>query len=187
MPESVIKGFHEDVGAINLTADRLGKDLIVQGPEHYMTHEGKHFTLSHYFSDVDTDAYARIRILTPFDVWLHAVFFVMSSEGLIITVYRDTTFTHNASNTVNQYNKNDASENTSPITEACHTPDGSGSGDKFIETLPVGTSGKFNVGAGNIRDANEIILAKNTAYLIEAQSTADNNKITIGVDFYYRS
>lgn len=186
MAESVIKGFHEDVGPINLTADRLGKDLIVQGPEHYMTHEGKHFTLSHYFSDVDTDAYARVRFKTPADVWLHSIFFVVSSGGLRATVYRDPTFTHNASNTVNQYNRNDSNRSSSPVLEVCHTPSGSGSGDKFIETLPVGTSSKFNIGAGNARDTNEVILARDTVYLMEAQSTTDNNMITMGIDFYYR-
>lgn len=186
MAESVIRGFHEDLGPLPLTADRYGKNLITQGPEHYMTHEGKHFVLSHYFADVDADGYARIRFKTPSDVYLHLVFFVMSSGGLIVTVYRDPTFTHNASNTVSQHNKNDISTNTTPITEACHTPSGSGSGDVFIGTVPVGTSGKFNIGAGNVRDANEVILKKDTVYLIEAQSTVDNNKITLGVDFYYR-
>ena len=186
MAESVIKGFHEDVGPINLTADRLGKDLITQGPEHYMTHEGKHFTLSHYFSSVNTDAYARIRILTPSDVWMHSVFFAVSSAGIIITIYRDSTFTHNASNTVNQYNKNDSLRYASPVEEVCHTPSGSGSGDIFINTVPAGSGGKQTLGAGNVRDANEVILARDTVYLIEAQSLSDANKITIGVDFYYR-
>lgn len=186
MAESTIKGFHEDVGPIQLTADRIGKDLITQGPEHYMTHEGKHFTLSHYFSDIDTDGYGRIRFKTPDDVWLHSIFFASGTSGFIITVYRDSTFTNNASNTVNQYNKNDNLRSASPITEACHTPSGSGSGDIFINTVPVGTGGKQTLGAGNVRDANEVILAKDTVYLIEAQSLADNNKMTLGLDFYYR-
>jgi len=186
MAESIIKGFHPEEGPIELTADKLGKDLIVQGPEHFMTHEGKHYTLSHYFSLVDTDEYARLRIKTPADVWLHSIFFVLSSGGLAVTVYRDTSLTHVAGNSVNQYNKNDSLRYSSPVTEVCHTPGGSGAGTKFIETLPVGTSSKFNIGAGNARDSNEIILARDTTYLVEAISTTDGNKITLGLDFYYR-
>lgn len=183
----IIRGFHEEEGAIDLTADKWGKDLIVQGPEHYMVHEGKHFTLMHYFSDVDGDEYARIRFLTPADVYYHAIFFCSASAGVLISVYRDSTFTHNAANAITAYNKNDISSNIDPTIEACHTPSGSGSGDVFIPIQVLGAGGNpSQVGAGSGRDANEVILKKSTVYLLEVQSLADNNKVSMGMDFYYR-
>lgn len=189
MPGIIIRGFHDEEGPIDLTADKLGHCLITQPPEHYMTHEGKHYTLSHYFSDVDAEGYARIRFKTHATYYYHAIFYGMGSAGFTITIYRDPTFTHNASNAITAYNKNDVLrlEYPDPSQEACHTPSGSGSGDVFITTHVVGSGGNaIHAGAGTARDINEVILIPNNVYLIEAQSLADNNQITIGTDFYYR-
>lgn len=190
MPGVIIRGYHSEEGPIDLTADRLGHCLIAHGPEHYMTHEGKHYTLAHYFSAVGLDEYARIRFKTHATYYYHAVFFGIGSAGFTLSAFRDPDFTHNASNIIVAYNKNDVLrlENPDPTQEACYSPSGSGSGDVFIPPYIIGAGGNiFQVGAGNARDANEVILNPDTVYLLEAQSLADNNYMTIGFDFYYRT
>lgn len=189
MSSVISRGYHPDKGGIDIAVDKLGGAQTVQGPEHQMTHDGKHFTLAHYFSDIDSSAYGRIRFKTPDDKYLHATFFAARSAGILLTIYRDPDFTHNASNALTSLNRNDALRTiyTDPLQEACHAPSGSGSGDVFIPTFILGAGGNPTQSSGGVdRDANEVVLDLDTVYLIEAQSLADNNKVTIGCDFYYR-
>lgn len=185
----IIRGFHPIKGAIDLAADMIGECLIAQGPEHQMTHEGKHFLLAHHFGAVATSGYARIRFTTPAaGKYIHAVFFSHSSGGLLRAVYRTPGFTHNASNVLTGINRNENYKDTilDPLTEACHTPSGSGSGTVFIPIFPFGSGGFFTAGPGSNRDENEFDLLPATTYLLEAQSLVDDNYITLGVDYYYR-
>lgn len=184
----IIRGYNPVEGAIDILADRIGHSVISQGPEHEMTHQGKHFLLAHYFADIDTDGYGRIRFKTPTDQYLHAIIFSVGTLGHLRTFYRSPGFTHNASNAIVAVNRNDSKrlEITDPIQEACHTPSGSGAGTVFIPTLPIGGAGFFTAGPGENRDANEIDLDLDTTYLLEVQSLNDNNRVCMGVDFYYR-
>jgi hypothetical protein len=185
----IMRGVSEDGSINDIIIDNLAKCLISQGPEHYMVHEGRAYYLTHYFSDIDTDGYGRIRLVTHAEYYLHAVFFCFGTVGLLMSVYEDTTFTHNASNAIVSVNRNRplAATMTGVLQEACHTPDGSGNGTAIVENVPVGAGGNaVQRGAGQGRDQNEFILKPDTAYLISAQSLADNNKVNIGIDYYWR-
>lgn len=183
----IARGSHDDYGPLDFQIDHVGRTIVNIGPEHYMTHEGLHFGLAHYFSDVDNGNYARIRFKTPADKYIHAVFEIMASAGVLRTIYRAPGFTHNAANAISSYNRNDASDNSDPLQEACHTPSGSGNGTLFVPTVVYGAGGNpVQSRSGQTRDANEHVLRLNTVYLIEVQSLADNNKITIRVDYYIR-
>jgi len=186
MGGEIIRGYDEEVGGVDIHADRLGGSIVSEGPDHYMTHEGKHFLLAHYFPDVDTNGYGRIRFKTPADKYIHAVFFAQSTLGLTLAAFRDPGFTHAANNAIVGVNRNDPMRNdlADPMQEACHTPGGAGSGDVFV---PAMASGIFTGGPLLQRDQNEFVLDLDTVYLIEVQSAADNNRVTLGVDYYYRS
>lgn len=184
----IIRGYHEELGPIDILVDEYTRAIVTEQSEHEKTHEGEHFTLAHYFADIDTDGYGRIRFKTPTDKYIHAVFFAARSAGILLTIYRAPGFTHNASNVLTAVNRNDAlrAELTDPLQQACHTPSGAGAGTVFLPTMILGAGGNpvQSVG-GQTRDANEVVLALDTVYLIEAQSLADNNKVTIGCDFYH--
>lgn len=184
----IIRGFHEDIGAFDLAGDKLAKCLIAQGPEHYMTHEGDHYLLQHYFADIDNNAYGRILFKTSATQYLHAVFYVLGTAGVLFSVYESPTFTHNASNAISSINRNRPyTTKTGALQSSCHTPDGSGAGTAIMGPFPVGAGGNpAQSGPGQSRDSNEWILKLDTFYLIEAQSLSDNNKVNIGMDYYWR-
>lgn len=175
---------------VPVVIDEIAHNLIVQGPEHSMTHDGRHYIVSKYFADVDTDGYARIRFKTPIDKVLHSVFWQQGTAGLLRTVYRAPGFTHAAGNEFSEVNRNDAYRVTNPgvLQELCHTPDGSGSGTVFIPTQVFGAGGTqaFSSPGAN-RDSEEFNLDVDAVYLIEVQSLSDNNKIAFGMDYYWRS
>jgi len=184
----IIRGYHEELGAVDILVDEYTRGVCALGVEHEKIHEGEHFQLSHYFSDVDTDGYGRIRFKTPTDKYIHAVFFAGATAGVLFTIYREPGFTHNAGNAITSFNRNDSKRVSHPdvLQEACHTPSGSGAGTVFVPTFPHGAGGNpAKSGPGGGRGENEVDLDVDTVYLIEAQSLSDNNHVTIGVDFYH--
>lgn len=188
MSGNIIRGYDESQGAIDIRVDSMDRALVSINQEHHETHEGEHFTLAHYFADIDTDGYGRIRFKTPTDKYIHAVFFAARSLGILLTIYRAPGFTHNASNVLTSTNRNDAlrATKTDPLQEARHTPSGAGAGTVFLQTMILGAGGNpVQSAGGQTRDANEVVLDLDTVYLIEAQSLSDNNKVTIGCDFYH--
>lgn len=186
MPSVIIRGTDKAQGAIDIATDPISRAIVKISSNHYHNHLGKLFSLSHYFSSIDTDGYGRIRFTTPSDKYIHAVFFSDSTLGLLRTVYRDPGFTHNVSNVIASINHNENSSNSDPLTQACHTPSGSGAGDIFVKPTPSGSEGHFTAAGSKNRNENERILKLSTTYLIEAQSFVDSNKVTLGMVFYYK-
>lgn len=182
----IIRGFHSELGSIPLTADRYGKDLIVQGPEHYMTHEGYHWLLNYYFSAVADSATVRL-LFTTGSKYLHAIFFASATAGILFSVYESTSFVYEAGNAISPVNRNRVTSKTVSLTNACHTPSGSGNGTAIYPVFPVGSGGNANASApASGRDLNEYLLKQNTKYLISCVSLAAGNNINIGTDFYER-
>lgn len=166
--------------------DEYGNGVCVIDTEHLMIHKGYHYLACHYFSDVDDEGYARMRFVTGVDAEIHALFFMSSTAGVLFTVYKDTTFTNVGGNAVTAISNNPHHAKGQSLIEICHTPGGSGAGTAIVPTLPFGAGGNpAQAGPGQGRSSNEQILEEEKAYLIEAQSLADNNKITVGIVYYW--
>lgn len=181
-----IDGYHPLAGRIPVLVDRFGNAVIFQGPEHFMTHEGYHFILSHYFADVDNGNSARI-LFTTGDKYLHCFFYASATAGFILDVQESPGYTYNASNIITPISRNRITDKDHSLVNACHTPSGSGAGTIISNYFPVGSGGNANASNPGVnRDTNEYLLAMNTKYLITCQSLSDNNKINMGIDFYLR-
>lgn len=182
----IIQGYHEVNGPIDLTADKYGKNLIVQPPEHYMTHEGKHFLLNRYFSSVDNGSTAEL-LFTTGEMFVHAIFFVTATSGVVFAVYENSTKAYVYDNRIQPISRNRPDEQPHYLTNACHTPSGSGNGVAIFPSFPVGTGVSAASSApASGRDVNEYLLKQNTKYLLVATSLLNANKINIGTDFYWR-
>lgn len=182
----IISGYHDEKGPIDLTVDKYGKSLITQGPEHYMTHEGYHFILSHYFSSVNTDGTAEI-LFTTGDKFLHAIFYVSASAGVISAVYENPGKAFVYDNRLQPVSRNRSQIKAHSLTNACYTPSGSGNGTAIFGPFPIGAGGNANASfPASGRDVNEYLLKRNTKYLLVATSLSNGNKINLGSDFYER-
>lgn len=186
----ILCGQSENGSILPATVDDLSGSLIAMGPEHLMTHDGKHFVLSHHFASVANAAKANVLIITKAGYWLHATFFVFSSLGLTFAIYEDTDYGYVLANKVTPISRNRTNTTEeNGIEGACHTPSGSGEGTAISPVIPVGTGGANPnaVSPGLNRDQNEYILKPSTKYLLQVVSKADSNLVTIGLDFYIRS
>ena len=159
---------------------------------HHEVHGGNAYA-SHYTEiDVDTGEVVRVRFETANTAkWPHILMSAITTLSSRAIFIEETTLQHVAANAITAYNRDRNSTNTSGMT-ICHTPidnSSSSSGETvevILEQQTWGTAGKGTSPGfgGTVRGSSEWILKPNTAYLIEVVSLADNNIITVSLDWY---
>ena len=131
----------------------------------------------------DTDA-IEVRIQTPASPHIHIYFDIECALAATVQLWAETTKTHVTGNAIVGLNRDFRSSNTSGLI-ICHTPAGTQSGDAdLLEYVGAAdTAGKVTAG-GSAEADEEFILAPSTAYLITATSRADNNALSIILDWW---
>lgn len=112
----------------------------------------------------------------------HLVIRMQSSLAATLQVYEGTGKTHAAANAITPTNRNRNSKSASVAT-VCHTPDGSGDGTEILAFV-CGTGGALTGAGGDRSDGQEIILKRNTAYLVRVTSGSNTNPVNISLEWY---
>lgn len=160
-----------------------GHQTVIDRP-HVEIHEGEaYFAVAS--AALTATQVVNMRIQTPdSDKLTHVTFDLSTALLATFGVYETTTFTYVTANDITAFNRNRNSDNTS-ANLLCHTPGGSGDGTALAVITVGGASanGRSN-GPGAIDSRGELILKKNTAYLLRVTSGAASNAYSLVVDWY---
>lgn len=160
--------------------------MIAIDYKHHEQHEGKDYQFWAYDSDLDSGATMGYIITTPnTTAWAHMTWEITGALTTLVQVYEDTT--HSPVSGQNIYNKNRNSSNTSGVTIATAATDGS-DGTGPIDGASFGISTGEGVrqisGGGDGQGGHEFILKQNSKYYLVVTSGADNNNVTLKVNWY---
>ena len=166
------------------TVDDSFSALVGITPEHHEIHEGDAYYAirSALLNSAGT---IEVRVATPNNTkWAHMLIVIEGALAGTAELWEGTTKTHSTTNAITPFNRNRNSTKTSALT-ICHTPggaEGAAAGlTKYFGAASV--SGKDSEGGG-ANSRSEFILKQNTAYLLRATSRADNNAMSIELDWY---
>lgn len=151
---------------------------------HHEIHEGNAFLVVYSALADDTDA-VEIRIETPAgDKRAHMLISIDSALACTVELWMNTTKTDVVGNRLTAMNRDHDSVKQSILT-ICHTPAGAQAGSADLQQYigSASVSGKTDTGGGTGSRA-EFLLAAGSAYLIKATSRADNNALSIVLDWY---
>jgi len=155
--------------------------------EHLLVHAAKLWDVQYVGASVASASSIEMFIRTSNTrQLLHMLFTFQSSLLADFYIYEGTSKTYASGNALTSYNRNRYESN--PLKAApqiCHTPAGSGDGTLLFQGILGGGAGPRNFG-GEGRDANEILLAPNTAYLLRLTSRAASNRLQINAEYYER-
>ena len=175
MPKVSFSGLHLD-GATN--------QLTTIDYAHHEAHAGSGYFAVYSALAADTEL-IEVRIQTPdTKKWAHMIIGIDTALASYAQMWVPTTKTHEAGNAITPFNRDNNSSNTSGLT-ICHTPAGSQAGAANLAQYigSASTSGKADAGGGT-GSRGEFILLQNSSYLIRITSRADNNALSIVLDWY---
>lgn len=149
---------------------------------HNEIHDGDHY----FYTDTANLGSAATReyliTVADTDVVPHFLFDIIGSLKTTVDIFETTTKTGGMAQTV--FNNDRRSANTAE-TVVTHTPAGSGDGTKiFTCTLGTATGSSGKGAGGGARGESEILLKKNTKYLIRVTSGAADNDICTKLTWY---
>ena len=124
-------------------------------------------------------------IVTPDnDEWVNMTFDFQSALLTTFALYEASTFTYVTANDITAFNRNRNSDNTTGLL-LCSAPGGSGEGTplEIVVTGGVSSNGRANA-AGGLTSRGEIILKRNTSYLVRVVSGAASNTYALVADWY---
>lgn len=156
---------------------------VVDYPHHEIHGGSAYFAV--YSALVNSAGTIEVRIQTPDSPsWAHMQIGIDAALAATAELWVPTTKTDDAGNRITPFQRNGNSANTSGLT-ICHTPGGAQAGNAGLLQYigAASTSGRF-VASGSTGSRGEFILKQNTAYLIKVTSRADNNALSIILDWY---
>lgn len=197
-------GTETDLGAIvdNATAiDSTNNALVGVTDGHYHIHMGDSFTISVGQMVSDTNDRTAVAIKTPSGtVRLHVVATAISSAASWFYIRRGPTVVDNQGATLEVFNRDDNSGNTTGVIDTSQNPDAAGAATYFAEAdqgqytengtlmhsalMAGGVKSAFG-GGGETRGLRERKLLPDTVYLFYIKSlTNDNNYHNLMLDWY---
>jgi len=149
---------------------------------HHKVHDGDHyFHAEHYTLD---DEEARTYLISlPDDIYVHLWFDVSGSAITEVQFFEGTTRTGSTDSIVVPVNNNRNSSNTSSMSLfSASSTDGSDGTEIFASK--GGSSSRAFSQPHSVRGDDEIILKKDTKYLLRATSGTDSNLVTFIIEYY---
>lgn len=176
-----IEGYSKDGVSRGVHLDDKVAGLVTISVPHYAIHDGKSFMITRAVT-LPAGNDDEIRLATPNSTdEAHFSFTVISTAEVTVDIFEATSLAHESENALTPVNRDRNSSKTSGCT-VCHTPSGTGDGSK-IWTGKAGASGFLTSNPGQVGSRAEIILKKNTAYLIRVTG-AQNDTVNIQLDWY---
>ncbi|KKK71598.1 hypothetical protein LCGC14_2912300 [marine sediment metagenome] len=166
----------------NAEVDEITPSLTIITIPHNRIHVGDMYSASHLFIDVASTADAEILVKVGSNKFLHFIFSVSAGAEAYVYFFENPTITDDGT-TVNIYNMNRRSSNTSDIT-VYQNPTIGAVGTQLSTDLLPGAVKKMDVG-GNIRQDTEWVLKENNNYLIRATNNgAGAESVAIQLEWY---
>lgn len=169
----------------SLTQDSDTKDLAIIQHAHEEIHAGVHFKASDLVTGLGGSVTQLYLLKTPPSKEIHLLVVISSAPGVTVTIFEAPTVTANGS-AVNPRNSNRNFNDNSATLQVFKSPSVNANGTQ-LETEEIGSgtaSGKFNGATSNDRNEAEIVLKKNTAYLISIVTLSANTDITTKLFWY---
>jgi hypothetical protein len=168
-----------DEGGIPASVDDSTETLQTIEYEHHEIHSGSHFNYCDYQTGVGLNGTIEFVMTVPDTTeWPHLAFLVFSSTGALIDLYEGTTGVSGGTS-ITPRNNNRNSSHTSTVTlvkdPASITSDG---------TRASGYVAGAGRTAGFAERNRELVLKRNTAYLVRITSTAASNTISWCAEWY---
>jgi len=180
-----MKGWRKGFQAVKIAQqDDLSDSVQTIAFAHHEAHEQNAFFAVHSLLR-DNAEISEVRIQTSnSEKRAHMVIVIDVALAATAELWIDTTKTNVEINEITSINRWHKSTNPSLLT-ICHTPAGAQAGAanllRYIGSVAV--SGKSDVG-GSGGSRGEFILARNTNYLIKVTSRANDNAVSIVLDWY---
>ena len=160
-----------------LTGSDVGIDYA-----HHKIHEGDHYKSGYQSTALDTGDTINLLFTTPnTDKQMHFTLTSQTTGQATVQFFRSPTVTTEGTATT-KFNRNENSSNISEMIVK-HTNVISSNGNKISEKW-IGSDGFKESSGGTTRGNSEIILMKNTQYLILLTAESDGMKGAIGGDWY---
>ena len=178
----VLTGVDEDGNVIRIEADALVKALSMITTPHHFIHEGKSFTVSHWFDNIGAVGSAMLRIIPGANKELHATASVSAEATGRFQIVEGSTY-QGEGTLITIYDKNRTTANTSDAT-CRHTPIVADIGTMIYDSyIPGGTKQRA---IGSVRtNGEEWILKKSTDYLFTYINLGGADKdASIEIEFY---
>lgn len=162
--------------------DKTTQAIKVIDYAHHEIHDGNHYKAGYQDTSMDTDDTIAIVFTTPDTTkYMHWQLTSQSTGACTIQVFSGPTLSAEGT-AVTPFNRNQNSTNTSDMVVK-HTPTITSNGTKIVEKW-VGSVGFKETTGGEHRGESEIILKRNTQYLVLCTANADAIKCAIGGDWY---
>lgn len=149
---------------------------------HHEIHDGSHFKAGYQDITMDTDDIIALVFTTPDSTkFMHWTMTAQTTGAATIQLFSGPTLSAEGT-AVTPFNRNQNSDKES-VMVVRHTPTITLNGTKISEKWVGGVGFKETIG-GETRGSSEIILKRNTQYLILCTANADGIKCAIGGDWY---
>ncbi len=168
-------------------AAELGKDVVhnslsVTEVEHGMIHLGIHFIIDDYDADVDTGAPKYYLLRTPDTTMrMHFLYVGSASAAGLFEFFEEPTITDDGTE-LDAVNNERNSDNTADF-DVFVGPTVTDDGARLAVGLVGGGRGIGATGGVSVRH-NELVLRQNTDYLVKFTTIADNNRVTVNLEWY---
>lgn len=164
--------------------DGASKAITVIEYPHHEIHDGNGY-FAVYSALANTAGTIAVRVQTPNTTkWAHMIFEIDSALAATAQLWHPTTMTDVVGNRITPMNRDHNSSNTSGLT-ICHTPGGSQAGTaNLTQYIGASASGGRVAEGGGSSSRHEFILDQNSSYYILVTSRADNNAMSIIMDWY---
>lgn len=169
-------------GVKNLVKMDESRSLIFVTHNHSKVHQGKHYSLSHYFATIAAGNSADVlMVLGAYQN--HCNTAVAVTGAAVFRIYEGATYSSVGTSIVAR-NNNRTSLQTSSTTFG-HTPTITGTGTEIYATvIPGGTTGN-KVGSQDDGPEEQFVLAPNTTYLFRVSNLSGQDvALTINLSFY---
>lgn len=155
--------------------------LIVIDYPHHEIHDGSAYMAAKTFTH-GAGASPNVLVVTPdSSKYAHFMFYVVSDDACTVTLYEGSDY--GGGSALTAVNRNRNSNNTSQLTLTTDSADGGGGKGTAIWITQGGANAFLGSNPANTTSRAEVILKRDTKYLIEAVGAA-GDVITVDLDWY---
>lgn len=177
----------ESGGVQPAMGDDVSGFLVAIDEIHREIHEGNAYLLT-YVQTPGDGGQIDVLITTPnSDDEAHMVIIVDALGDTYVKLYEDVEMIDYPANRLTAYNRNRNSDNEATVL-VCHTPGGNIGDGVLIGSaafgIDTGLGASRIIGGGKTSSREEIVLKKNTQYLLRIDSGTASNRMTIALDWY---
>lgn len=171
----------QEVDIVRVDNEDLDGAIPTISHPHHETHEGNHFYYTEY-NTIASGATRELMLTTPnTSKLINFRFIIHATLVTTVTLFEGTSKTGGTAVTILNNYRDHANVSGATLT---HTPAGSGDGTAIFVTSFGSASNPANASGGAVTQDDEIILKKNTKYLLRIASSTNSNLVSTKLVWY---